>query len=506
VRQLLEQQELAGERLALYARIGFGLLGLLTITAVSSAQTRITTAIWLGVIGAFCAYSAGVATLVRRGARYRPWLKYLSITIDTTLLYGIVLGSLYNHSGAYEAFRAPADWLPIATLNGLTALRYSRAASLYAGVLTLLLGGLVLLIAHLFFPVPWIDEARFVGEGLNLFDCVQDFMWAATPAFGAAVIARDSRRLIERAASEAAERTRLERENRAEQQLRLAQARLAEAEKLSALGRMLAQLSHEINNPINVIHNNVGPMREYLDVVDRMLAAYAAEEPKLPDGGAELRRLRESEDLDFVQKDLGKALDVVGRAADRIRGIHRDLSTFMRGAAALREPADLNELARGAVMLQRRGLPPGVEIVDDYGALPLVPVHAGQIQQVLANLLGNAADAVGQKGQLRIETRLRSDAVELAVGDSGPGVPEPLRARIWEPFFTTKDVGRGTGLGLAICRQIIEGHHGGRISLDVEHRPGARFVFTLPLIAAELGPSSPSLPPPADRAGTGGPE
>lgn len=260
VRHLLEQQELAGERLALYVRLGFGLLGLLTITAVSSAQTRITTAIWLGVIGAFCAYSAGVFTLVRPGARYRPWLKYVSITIDTTLLYGIVLGSLYNHSGAYEAFRAPADWLPIATLNGLTALRYSRAASLYAGGLTLLLGALVLLTAHLFFPVPWIDEARFVGEGLNLFDCVQDFMWASTPAFGAAAIARDSRRLIERAAFDAVERTRLERENHAEQQLRLAQVRLAEAEKLSALGRLLAQLSHEINNPINVIHNNVAPV------------------------------------------------------------------------------------------------------------------------------------------------------------------------------------------------------------------------------------------------------
>ena len=260
VRHLLEQQELAGERLALYVRVGFGLLGLLTITAVSSAQTRITTAIWLGVIGAFCAYSAGVFTLVRPGARYRPWLKYLSITVDTTLLYGIVLGSLYNHSGAYEAFRAPADWLPIATLNGLTALRYSRTASLYAGGLTLLLGGLVLLTAHLFFPVPWVDEARFVGEGLNLFDCVQDFMWASTPAFGAAAIARGSRRLIERAAFDAVERTRLARENRAEQQLRLAQVRLAEAEKLSALGRLLAQLSHEINNPINVIHNAVAPV------------------------------------------------------------------------------------------------------------------------------------------------------------------------------------------------------------------------------------------------------
>ena len=251
------------------------------------------------------------------------------------------------------------------------------------------------------------------------------------------------------------------------------------------------------------IHNNVGPMREYLDVVARVLAAYAAEERHLPDGGAGMQRLCESEDLGFVQQDFGKALDVVARAAERIRGIHRDLSAFMRGTAAVREPSDLNELARGAVVLQRRGLPPGVEIVEDYGELPLVPVHAGQLQQVLANLLGNAADAIGDKGRLRIETRLRDTEVELAVSDSGPGVPESLRARIWEPFFTTKDVGHGTGLGLAICRQIVEEHHGGRITLDAEHRPGARFVVALPRVAAAPALSSPSLPPPSDRAGTG---
>ena len=118
------------------------------------------------------------------------------------------------------------------------------------------------------------------------------------------------------------------------------------------------------------------------------------------------------------------------------------------------------------------------------GELPSFPFHAGQVGQVLLNLLRNALDAVGPGGEVRVSTALRPGAAELVVADNGPGIPPELRSRIFEPFFTTKDVGQGSGLGLAICRQIVADHHGGSLVLDESVPRGACFRVVLPLTRA----------------------
>lgn len=256
--------------------------------------------------------------------------------------------------------------------------------------------------------------------------------------------------------------------------LREAQVHLMAAEKQSALGRLVAQLSHELNNPLNVICNNMTPLTEYLRDLGRVLDAARA------GAGPELRALWQELDVDFVRADCVEALETVSAAAQRMRLVHAELRVFVRGDAPGMVQGDLNEGLRATLGLLRRGLPPGVQVEAEYGALPRIQCQPGQINQVLHNLLQNALDAVGEQGRIAVRTMAVEGAVEVTVTDSGPGVPEAVRARLFEPFFTTKDVGKGMGLGLATCYQIVQ-HHGGIIELDAAHAPGARFVLRLPL-------------------------
>lgn len=264
---------------------------------------------------------------------------------------------------------------------------------------------------------------------------------------------------------------------RLEDRLAEAQARANANEKLQSLGRLITQLSHEINNPINIIENNVQPLREYLADIDAVL--------DVAKQGGELEPLWAELDIDFVRGDMGEALAAVGDAAARIRGIHGELREFMRGDSKVPDAADLNAGVRATVALVKPTIAAGIELVERYGDVPRVRFHAGQIHQVTHNLVQNAIDVLGPRGRIEVETRVEASSLVLAVTDDGPGVSEDARRHLFEPFFTTKNVGKlagkGTGLGLATCYQIVRSH-GGSIALDESHRRGARFVVRLPIV------------------------
>ncbi|AKU95412.1 Signal transduction histidine kinase HoxJ (hydrogenase regulation) [Labilithrix luteola] len=271
----------------------------------------------------------------------------------------------------------------------------------------------------------------------------------------------------------------------AEMQVRAAEQKLFEAEKLTALGRMLAQVSHEINNPINAIQNNLGPVGSYVDALLEIETAYREALENRRDRRAELAKRREDLEIDFVREDVREALRAMHAATARVQSIQADLRTFMRGAAPTLSMGDFNVEVRETLALVRRGVPAGVTLDVTLVELPPFEFHPGQMSQVLMNLIQNAVDAIGGRGRIHVMTSVEKDAVRLTVADDGPGVTAELRARIFEPFFTTKGVGKGTGLGLSVCRQIVVQHHRGSIAAEEGPNGGAVFVVTLPCAGLE---------------------
>ena len=260
-----------------------------------------------------------------------------------------------------------------------------------------------------------------------------------------------------------------------------ANAQIAQAEKLSALGRLLAQLSHEINNPLNVIHNNLGPLEEYQQTLTAAVES-CRDLVATRSGRIAIDELWQRLDLQYVIEDSGPAFASTRHAIDRIATIHRELRTFLRGEPPERDLLDLGPGLRATVTMFARAHPL-LDLRCTVPPLPALLVNEGRIQQTVINLLQNAVDAVGTRGRIDLEASADATHVRVRISDTGPGVPAAVRARIFEPFFTTKDVGKGLGLGLAICREIIVAH-GGTLELASDSGPGACFVISLPLPVA----------------------
>jgi len=236
--------------------------------------------------------------------------------------------------------------------------------------------------------------------------------------------------------------------------LKEAQHRLVGSERLASVGRLSAGLAHEIGNPIAAL----------IGMLDLLLQ-----------GG-----LDEHEQRDFLER--------MRRETERIHRILRDLLQFARPAAPAseerNEPGDVAlSITDTATLLSPQKALKDVELeLDVDESLPLVPLGREQLVQILLNLILNASDAVGAGGKIGVRARADGAHVELAVTDDGPGVHPDIRPRLFEPFATTKEVGRGTGLGLAVCRGLVEAA-GGTIQLDERHAGGARFVIRLPALA-----------------------
>jgi len=245
--------------------------------------------------------------------------------------------------------------------------------------------------------------------------------------------------------------------------LQEAESQLVHSEKMASLGRLVAGVAHEINNPVSFIANSVTPLR-------RRLAKAASAEPAVAAG-----ILKEAEEL----------VDIMANGAQRAAAIVKDLRTFSRLDEATRKPVDLHEGLEVSLRLLESRWKGGITLTRDYGELPQVECDSGQVNQVFVNVLTNACDAMGEKGTLTVTTRAEGGTVRVAIRDDGPGIPPDVRARIFDPFFTTKDVGAGTGLGLSISHGIIAAH-GGTIEVESAPGQGATFTIVLPVGAARL--------------------
>ena len=272
----------------------------------------------------------------------------------------------------------------------------------------------------------------------------------------------------------------VERRHQENQQVHL---QLLQSEKLAAIGQLAAGIAHEINNPIGFVNSNLNTLNGYIDDLFAMLDGYdgliAGLGPEAEDLRRNLRQLKQQRDLDYLRGDIPQLIAESREGLSRVKGIIQDLKDFSHADEHKWEVADLHRGLDSTLNIIWNELKYHCTVHKEYGEIPRIYCMPSQLNQVFMNLLVNAAQAITDKGDIRITTGHGQGEVWVEIADSGQGIAPELLNRLFEPFFTTKPVGKGTGLGLSISQNIVS-KHGGRIDVSSEVGKGSVFRICLP--------------------------
>jgi two-component system, NtrC family, sensor kinase len=290
--------------------------------------------------------------------------------------------------------------------------------------------------------------------------------------------------------SNASLRRMMDERQRYEVELRLSQ-------KLEAVGRLASGIAHEINTPVQFVSDSVEFVRdalgELLQLRQRQLALIPVllATPALQELAGALSEADQKADLEYISEHMPKAVDRALHGLERVARLVRSMKEFASPDSQVKAPANLNEAIASTLVIAPGEYKYVAELETDYGVLPPVNCLISEINQVVLNIVVNAAHAVadvvagtGERGRIRVSTRAESDGVVIAISDTGGGVPLAIRDKIFDPFFTTKEIGRGTGQGLAMARSVVVERHGGSISFESELGRGTTFFIRLPTEAA----------------------
>lgn len=274
-----------------------------------------------------------------------------------------------------------------------------------------------------------------------------------------------------------------------------AQNQLLQQDKMASIGQLAAGVAHEINNPVGFVSSNLKTLRQYASGLLALSGAYEA--ARLAPGDAALAsaldRKRREVEVDYLVDDLPQLLDECDDGLDRVKRIVLDLKGFSRVDHVDWQEADLNVGLQSTLNVVRHEVKNKADIKTQLPQLPLVTCLAGQLNQVFMNLIVNAAQAIGDLGTITVSSGVQDHWVWMQVTDTGCGISEAAQRRIFEPFYTTKEVGKGTGLGLSLSFSIVQ-KHGGNIQVHSAPGQGSAFRVWVPvggptsLVAGELAP------------------
>jgi two-component system, NtrC family, sensor kinase len=270
--------------------------------------------------------------------------------------------------------------------------------------------------------------------------------------------------------------------------LRMTQQQLVESEKLASIGQMTAGIAHEINNPINFVQSNVGPLKRDIDEILELLSqlAHIDENKDLLEQVNHLKSQYIKLDVDYLKKEIEQLLNGIEDGSKRTAEIVKGLRVFSRMDRNELVSADMNECLHSTLVVMKNMTKAEVTLNVQLGEnIPKIKCYPGKLSQVFMNLVTNAVQATRLPGRqpidrvINVRSFLNENKICVEIQDNGNGIPMEIQEKIFEPFFTTKDVGEGTGLGLSIVQGIV-GEHNGQLSFTSNTNEGTTFLITLP--------------------------
>jgi PAS domain S-box-containing protein len=273
------------------------------------------------------------------------------------------------------------------------------------------------------------------------------------------------------------------------QKLKSAQSQILQQEKMASIGQLAAGVAHEINNPMAFIISNLSSLRKYSEKVTGFIELQSGAIHKLSvfdetlQITGELEKQKKVVKLHYVLEDMGHLIDESLEGAERVRKIVQDLKSFSRLDEAEFKVADINQGLESTINMVSNEIKYKATLNRQFGTIPQTACNLGQLNQVFMNILVNASHAIEAQGEIAVSTTCDDSQIYITISDTGAGIPPDKLTRIFEPFYTTKEVGKGTGLGLSIAYDIIKKHNG-EIRVESEVGKGTVFTIVIPVVDA----------------------